>query len=348
MQSNPLVLYAQARTLIQHLASCDDLNAAKEIADKAAALKSYAQLAHDPALEIHIAEIRLRARLRMGQLSAALPKATGINLPNVAAPRHPGKRQALQAAGISKDEAHRCEQLARLDASLLETAIEEKKATQTPFTADDIVRAVAKKTRKENIAKRTEIPNLLVAADLDDLANQGLQFGTIYADPPWEYDNRATRGAATNHYPTMSLEQLAQLPVGKLAADDSHLHLWTTNAFLFDAKVLMEAWGFEYKSCFIWTKPNLGIGNYWRVSHEFLLLGVRGACTFSDRSLRSWGQFDRGPHSAKPEQVREFIQLASPGPRLELFGRRVAPGWVVWGNEVERLAPNSEIQVVAA
>lgn len=173
-------------------------------------------------------------------------------------------------------------------------------------------------------------------AELRSLIGQGRTFGTIYADPPWKYGNQATRSATDNHYPTMSVEEIAALPVKELAAEDCHLHLWTTNAFLFDCKQIMEAWGFEYKSTFVWVKPSMGIGNYWRVSHEFLLLGVRGSAPFLDHSQMSWARLDRTKHSEKPEAVRRMIELVSPAPRLELFGRRVAGGWTVWGNEIKR------------
>lgn len=172
--------------------------------------------------------------------------------------------------------------------------------------------------------------------DLGALVGRGLRFGAIYADPPWLYGNQGTRGATSNHYGGMSVEEIAAMPVRDLAADNAHLHLWTTNAFLFDCKAIMEAWGFEYKSCFVWVKPQIGMGNYWRLAHEFLLLGVRGSCPFKDRSQISWLQEPRTKHSAKPESVRKLIELVSPGPFLELFGRRVAPGWTVWGNQIER------------
>ncbi len=64
--------------------------------------------------------------------------------------------------------------------------------------------------------------------------------------------------------------------VGELVSHAAHLHLWTTNAFLFESKALLEAWGFEYKSVLVWVKPEIGLGNYWRLAHEFLVLGVRG------------------------------------------------------------------------
>lgn len=170
---------------------------------------------------------------------------------------------------------------------------------------------------------------------LDDLIATKDQFGTIYADPPWQYENAASRGAAENHYRTMALDAIAALPVGQLAAADAHLHLWTTNAFLFEAKQVIESWGFTYKSCLVWIKPQLGNGNYWRVSHEFLLLGVRGNATFADKTQQSWFCAERTKHSTKPAIFRKLIEQVSPGPHLELFARCQAENWTSWGNQIE-------------
>lgn len=187
--------------------------------------------------------------------------------------------------------------------------------------------------------------------DLFELARRGLKFGSVYADPPWLYDNQGTRAATGNHYEGLTVDQLCALPVRDLATADAHLHLWTTNGFLFDCPRIFEAWGFEFRSALIWVKPQMGIGNYWRNSHEYLLTAIRGnAKRFNDRSLKSWLECDRGEHSAKPEQVRHFIERASPGPYLELFGRSPAPNWTVWGNQVNRrqLLPFNDVREIAA
>jgi N6-adenosine-specific RNA methylase IME4 len=81
----------------------------------------------------------------------------------------------------------------------------------------------------------------------------------------------------------------------------------------------------------------MGIGNYWRNSHEIMLTAVRGdAKRFNDHSMMSWIQFDRAEHSSKPAPVRSLLTRASPGPYLELFARTEVPGWTVWGNQIER------------
>jgi len=171
---------------------------------------------------------------------------------------------------------------------------------------------------------------------LQEVIDAGQTFGTILCDPPWSYGNQATRAATDNHYQTMAIADICALPIEQIAAEQSHLHLWTTNGFLREAFDVIEAWGFTYKSCFVWAKSQMGIGNYWRVSHEFMLLGVRGKLTFADHGLRSWIEDARRRHSAKPDIVRNMIEKASPGPRIELFARQEAAGWTSWGNQVSK------------
>jgi len=171
--------------------------------------------------------------------------------------------------------------------------------------------------------------------DLNDFIRDGVKFGTIYADPAWKYGNQATRASTDNHYGTMTVDEICALPVKELAAEDAYLHLWTTNAFLFEAKRVMESWGFEYKSVMVWVKPEMGIGNYWRVSHEFLLLGIKGKPKFADHSIKSWQEVSRGKHSAKPELFRQLVERVSPGPFLEMFARVAPHGWSAWGNQIQ-------------
>jgi N6-adenosine-specific RNA methylase IME4 len=182
-------------------------------------------------------------------------------------------------------------------------------------------------------------PGNCTEADLQALSDGGLKFGTIYADPPWKYGNQGTRACTDGHYETMFIDDIIGMGekcVRPLAAPQCHLHLWTTNGFFKEAFEVMEAWGFTYKSMFVWCKEQMGIGNYWRVSHELMLLGVKGKRTFRRKNLWSWATLPRGKHSSKPPKARLKIEKASPGPRLELFAREAAPGWVAWGNEIPR------------
>jgi N6-adenosine-specific RNA methylase IME4 len=341
-----LALYDRARTAIQRAASIDE---AKDIADKAEAMRAYARLSKDPEMERWVSDIRVRAKRKLGELSAALEHAPVIENVQGRNAATLGKRAALAAAGITKDEAHRCEQLAKVAEPEFEAFLAQKATAGQVVTGEEVARLVVKATRKAKVATAAVADIASVkTSDLAALTTRGMKFGTVLADPPWIYGNQGTRGATGDHYVGMTVAEIAALPIAKLAAPNAHLHLWTTNAFLFESKQIMEAWGFEYRSCYVWVKPQMGMGNYWRVSHEFLLLGIRGSCPFADRSLMSWGQFPRGKHSAKPDQIRSLIEKASPGPRLELFGRRPAPGWVVWGNEIERTVFDDSVEELVA
>ena len=64
----------------------------------------------------------------------------------------------------------------------------------------------------------------------------------IYADPPWRYSAKRVQGAAENHYPTMSIDELCALPVAELAAKDSALFMWATFPQLPEALRLIRAW----------------------------------------------------------------------------------------------------------
>ncbi len=173
------------------------------------------------------------------------------------------------------------------------------------------------------------------------------KFSTFVADPPWQYGNTSTRGAAENHYDTMSIEQLCALDVVREhSADEAHLYLWTTAGHLPEAFKVMEAWGFEYKTYLVWIKPQMGMGNYFRVSTELVLFGIRGGMRTQVRNVRNHFESPRAKHSAKPPMFHDLVANASPGPYMELFSRCSADqmltgcqcskcrlGWTVWGNQ---------------
>lgn len=137
----------------------------------------------------------------------------------------------------------------------------------------------------------------------------------------------------------MSLSELSSLGIKDLSTDDAVLFLWATSPLLPDALKLSDAWGFKYKSAFIWDKVKHNMGHYNSVRHELLLICTRGSCTpdvvrLFD-SVQSIERTDK--HSEKPEEFRVIIDTLYPhGSRIELFRRGAAPeGWAVWGNEAE-------------
>jgi N6-adenosine-specific RNA methylase IME4 len=241
----------------------------------------------------------------------------------------------LRDLGITKTKSSRAQQIASLpEADFNKYLSECSDAGQEP-TASGLVKLAKQHKVSDTIVHSAESTGLV--RNLHDLIAEGRKFSTIYADPPWPYNNQATRAATNNHYPTMTLDAICAEPVAQLCEENAHLHLWTTNGFLPDVFKVMAAWGFQFKSCLIWVKPQIGIGNYWRVSHEFLLFGLRGSCPFLDHSQRSWVEHERTEHSQKPAVIRELIEKVSPGPYLELYGRTLLKNtaWTVYGNQLK-------------
>lgn len=170
------------------------------------------------------------------------------------------------------------------------------------------------------------------------------KYTVIYADPPWRYQQKSLSGAAENHYPTMSIQELCELPVGELAEKDSMLFLWTTFPMLSEALQLIKAWGFTYKTvAFVWVKQNkksptwfYGLGFWTRSNAEICLLAKRGKPKRNSASVHQLIIAPVEKHSKKPDETRKRIeQLMGDVPRVELFARQKSEGWDVWGNEVE-------------
>ena len=170
------------------------------------------------------------------------------------------------------------------------------------------------------------------------------KYRIIYADPPWKYsDERNLDGydsnAASNSYPTMSLDEICDLLVKDLAAKDSVLFLWVTAPMLEDAFYVIDAWGYQYKTNFVWdkVKPGMGgLGHYHDTNHEHLLLATRGEYLKVHQKFDSVQEFEKTKtHSKKPDEFRAMIDAMYPeGSRIELFRRGDSPnGWAIWGNE---------------
>jgi len=158
----------------------------------------------------------------------------------------------------------------------------------------------------------------------------------VYADPPWTFKTYSEDGkdrSAENHYPTMTLQQICNLPVP--AAEDGVLFLWATSPHLEQAFEVIKRWGFAYKSSLVWVKNRIATGYWARNRHELLLIATRGDIPAPDPAIvpDSVVEAPVGEHSAKPAVFRSIIEQMTPGlSRIELFARGEAPeGWQFWG-----------------
>ncbi len=169
------------------------------------------------------------------------------------------------------------------------------------------------------------------------------KYNIIYADPPWKYQGEMIKGSnIARHYNCLSLEELKQLPINKLADENCILFLWVTMPKLNEAFPLLDAWGFKYKTvAFTWIKQNkknskyfVGLGRWTSSNAELCLLATKGSPHKYKSGIRQLIVSKRREHSRKPDEVRNrIVELMGDVPRIELFARQRFEGWDVWGNE---------------
>ncbi|MBI3169496.1 MAG: S-adenosylmethionine-binding protein [Chloroflexi bacterium] len=177
---------------------------------------------------------------------------------------------------------------------------------------------------------------------------QNKQYKTILADPPWQFQNRTGKVAPEHkrlsRYPTLTLQEIKEIPISLVSSEQSHLYLWVPNALLREGLEVMDAWGFKYKTNIIWHKvrkdgepDGRGVGFYFRNTTEIILFGIRGSLRTlrPGRSQVNIIKSRKREHSRKPDELYELIEQCSPAPYLELFARGQRPSWDQWGNEVE-------------
>lgn len=176
------------------------------------------------------------------------------------------------------------------------------------------------------------------------------RYKVIYADPPWLFNSKKTGGSmksgAGQKYDVMTLDAMKAMDVASLCDDDCLLVMWWVGSQGREAMELCEAWGFHCSTMtgFVWEKltanclPFFGMGNTTRAGAECALIGFRGKLKnlIQCRSVRSVRAAPVGIHSEKPAEFRHDIEkLCGDVPRLEMFARRTAPGWDVFGNQVD-------------
>jgi N6-adenosine-specific RNA methylase IME4 len=331
------------------LAAARETDQAKDIRDKAEALRHYARQAKNRELEVDAAEIRLRAERRIGELirdqKATVGLATGGQPYQKAtgSEKNPVEKPTLADAGIDKRLADRARKLAVVPEKTFESRItawrEEAQAANERISLDLI--------REGDKAERRAVREADLGAKQCALPAE--KFGVILADPEWRFEPWSRRTgmdrAADNHYPTSATEVIAARDVPSIAADDCVLFLWATIPMLPHALLVMEAWGFDYKSHYAWGKDKIGPGYWNREKHELLLIGTRGKipCPAQGTQRHSLLMASRGKHSAKPDLFIEMIEAYYPTlPKIELNRRGpVRLGWKAWGNESESPPPTA-------
>jgi N6-adenosine-specific RNA methylase IME4 len=162
-------------------------------------------------------------------------------------------------------------------------------------------------------------------------------YATIVADPPWALEWHANIGTGRSGrdglpYSTMTVDEIAAMPVVDLAAPNAHLYLWTTHGFLWESRRVAEAWGFQFTYLLTWAKNGFGMGGRFRHSCEYILFCERGTrLPITRRDIGTWFSWPKSEHSAKPAAFLHLVEQVSPGPYVELFSRNPHLGWDSWG-----------------
>ncbi len=285
-----------------------------------------------------ISEAVLDAEVRIGELMAKVPKAVNQHKGAVDSGVHTTKADVIEQAGFTVKQVQRFETLAAHPEIVAQAKAEARENDDIVSRSLVLNMVKAKKQEEKRQERQEDIQQQIAKPKTDnhvDIFTTDKKYRVIYADPPWSYNDRQDTGmlgGAVKHYTTMPLKDICELPVP--SADNAVLFMWVTSPLLEDSFKVINAWGFKYKSSFVWDKVAHNMGHYNSVRHEFLLIATKGSCTPDVKRLfDSVVSIERTEHSRKPKEFRDMIDTLYPtGNRLEMFAREAPNGWDVWGN----------------
>lgn len=159
------------------------------------------------------------------------------------------------------------------------------------------------------------------------------RYATVVIDPPWDYDHEKLFSGMP--YEAMPMQDIQDLPIPSVLQDDAFLFLWTVNRFVPEAIRLVGHWDCSYNLLMTWVK-NFGVkppGNP-SFNSEFVVVAKHGTPSWQDvREFRAASIWRKRGHSVKPPEFYDLLRRVTPGPRLDIFGRRAIGGFDSWGLE---------------
>jgi N6-adenosine-specific RNA methylase IME4 len=337
------------------LAAVRSVDEVKDIRDKAVAMAAYARQAKNRDLEADAVEIRMRATRRLDQLRLAQKEGVGLNRGaagggSKASPRgsliNPRDlRPTLASQGIDKNLAHQARVLGAMDDAAFERKIAEARDSAARVFRRTVREVELVQERQERRARTATGGSV---ADLHALIASGFRAGIIAIDPPWPFAGWSERSNCmpTDHYETMTIEEIKALPIKALAAENCAVFCWVTWPFMPMWTSILDAWGVTFSGlAFDWIKLNRdGEGLHWgtgygtRANPEPCVLAKIGNPLRLDEGVHSIIMAPVGAHSEKPDEAYRRMERLFGGPRLELFARKPREGWHTWGDELPPLA----------
>lgn len=236
------------------------------------------------------------------------------------------KKEIAKAAGVSHDTIAKVEKIQKKATPEVKQAVKKGE-----MSINQAYNAIKNAERKEAIQKQVEEIEKGVLTKPKGL------YDVIAIDPPWNYGTQysADGRRVANPYPEMTQDELKALEIP--ADENCVMFLWTTHKFIWDAKELLDTWGFNYRAMLVWDKQKIGMGDLVRMQCEFCLIGIKGKPVFRDNhSIRDIISEPRREHSRKPDGFYELVDSLCVGRKLDFFSREHREGWDSYGNDTDK------------
>jgi len=174
-----------------------------------------------------------------------------------------------------------------------------------------------------------------------------LSYGLGIIDPPWRHELRSEKGvtqkAAGGQYQTMTMAEIAALPVAGLFRGDAVIITWATHAMIDQQIEVTRKWGLNFSTTGVWVKRTkngklaFGTGQRLRCASEPFIVSTLGS-PLTSKSIRTVIEGEVREHSRKPDAAYAMAEALYPTAlnRCDIFSRETRPGWENWGFEATK------------
>lgn len=134
-------------------------------------------------------------------------------------------------------------------------------------------------------------------------------FQCVICDPPWDFSDPLkmsdTKRGASSNYNTMTLEDIKNLPIQKIADPKGCvLCLWVPSSLLQEGLDVMKCWGFNFKQTYIWVKTKK---DPFKIRIKNMLSNIENNI-LSNYSLKEWKAFlNNNLHNATKDILSMYL-----------------------------------------
>jgi len=180
------------------------------------------------------------------------------------------------------------------------------------------------------------------------------KYDLIVIDPPWpikKITHKARPNQVEMDYKLMSLDEISELPIGKLSKDSCWIFLWSIQKFLFNSKGILEKWGFNHLATGVWEKTygrSAGMPLFgFRWNAEFILIGYKQKPELWPKRplIPLVFQAKNIKHSQKPNEFYQMIENLGKD-RIDIFARKQRYGWDSIGYEINNKDIKTELDEI--